>query len=419
VTAGWTYLTKRLRAIPDSSGQALILILVFLAALMGVAALVIDVGYAYYTHRSLQASADAAALAGAQELPDPDKAQAVARQYSAADGAKNKRANVPSVSTSVATKCLTSVPGCEPVNAVVVNETAEVETKFARVLGIDTFTVRARATACSPCGVKPLDIMLVLDRTLSMCMDHWGNQQSNCPDLEFARDGVKTFLSFLDPSTQWVGFGVLPPALGLSTSQKCAAPPLSPSNYNSTSAKYTIVPISNDYSAGGVLKPSSNLVSTINCVKGGGYTAYANAIESAQAELDARGRADVQDVIIFFSDGAANTGPSYYPASSPYRKQPCRQGVTSAGYSKARGTLVYSIGYDLDAQNGGANRCEVGFGGPLEQPPITAYQALQQIATGPETFYNQPTPGQLKTIFTQIASDISRGSAGLVDDDTP
>jgi hypothetical protein len=80
---------------------------------------------------------------------------------------------------------------------------------------------------------------------------------------------------------------------------------------------------------------------------------------------------------------------------------------------------VYSIGYDLDAQNGGANRCEVGFGGPLEQPPITAFQALQQIATGPETFYNQPSPGQLKTIFTAIASDISRGSAGLVDDDTP
>jgi Flp pilus assembly protein TadG len=419
VTAGRKYLQQTVRATGDSSGQALIMILVFLAALMGIAALVIDVGYAYYTHRSLQASADAAALAGAQELPDPGKAQTVAQQYSATAGSKNERANVPDVSTSVTTKCLTSVPGCDPVNAVVVKETAEVETKFARVLGIDTVTVSARSTACSPCGVKPLDVMLVLDRTLSMCMDHWGNQQAGCPDLEFARDGIKTFLSFLDPSTQHVGFGVLPPALGLSTSQKCAAPPLSPSNYNNANAKYTIVPLSSDYSTGGVLKPSSNLVSTINCVKGGGYTAYANAIESAQAELDAHGRDEVQDVIIFFSDGAANTGPSYYPANSPYRRQPCRQGVTSAGFSKANGTLVYSIGYDLDAQNGGANRCEVGFGGPLEQPPITAFQALQQIATGPETFYNQPSPGQLKTIFTAIASDISRGSAGLVDDDTP
>jgi putative Flp pilus-assembly TadE/G-like protein len=420
VTPSAQNLRGRLRARGDgSSGQALVLIIVFLAALMGIAALVIDVGYAYYTHRSLQASADAAALAGAQELPDPGRAQTVARQYSASTGAKNARGNVPSVSTSVSTKCLASVPGCEPVNAVVVSETAEVQTKFARVLGIDSFTVRARSTACSPCGVRPLDLMLVLDRTLSMCMDHWGNQDPSCTDLNHAREGLKTFLSYMDPSSQWVGLGVLPPALGLSTAQKCAAPPLTPQNYNSTSAKYTIVPLANDYSTGGVLRTSSNLVSTINCVKGGGYTAYANAIEAAQAELDAHGRSDVQDVIIFFSDGAANTGPSYYPASSPYRKQPCRQGVTSAGYSKSRGTIVYSIGYDLDAQNGGANRCEVGFGGPLESPAITAYQALQQIASGPDSFYNQPTPGQLKTIFTQIAADISRGSAGLVDEGTP
>jgi Flp pilus assembly protein TadG len=419
VTPSAKHFESRLRATADSSGQALVMIIVFLAALMGIAALVIDVGYAYYTHRSLQASADAAALAGAQELPDPARAQTVARQFSAAEGQKNERDNIPDVTTSVQTKCLTSVPGCDPVNAVVVNETAEVDTKFARVLGIDSFTVSARSTACSPCGVKPLDVMLVLDRTLSMCMDSAGNQQSGCPDLTFARDGVKTFLSFMDPSTQWVGFGVLPPALGLTTSQRCAAPPLSPSNYNSTNAKYTIVPLSKDYSINGVLKTSSNLVSTINCVQAGGYTAYANAIEAAQAELDAHGRPDIQDVIVFFSDGAANTGPTYYPSNSPYRRQPCRQGVTSAGYSKARGTLVYSIGYDLNAQNGGANRCEVGFGGPLEQPPITAFQALQQIATGADTFYNQPNAGQLKTIFTQIASDISRGAAGLVDDDTP
>jgi hypothetical protein len=419
VTASAKHLTARLRATPDASGQALVLIVVFLAALMGAAALVIDIGYAYYTHRSLQASADAAALAGAQELPDPSKAQTVARQYSAAAGSKNERDNIPAVSTSVSTKCLSSVPGCDPVNAIVVSETTEVETKFARVLGIDTFTVTAKATACSPCGVKPLDVMLVLDRTLSMCMDHWGNSQPSCPDLTNAREGMKTFLSYLDPTTQWVGLGVLPPALGLSTSQKCAAPPLTPQNYNNPSAKYTIVPLSSDYSTGGVLRPSSNLVSTINCVQAGGYTAYANAIEAAQAELDAHGRPDVQDVIVFFSDGAANTGPTYYPSSSPYRRQPCRQGVTSAGYSKSKGTLVYSIGYDLNAQNGGANRCEVGFGGPAEQPPITAYEALQQIASGPDAFYNQPNPGQLKTIFTQVAADISRGSSGLVDDDTP
>jgi uncharacterized membrane protein len=47
-----------------------VLVVVMLVVLLGFAALVIDVGYAYYAHRQLQASADAAALAGAQELPN-------------------------------------------------------------------------------------------------------------------------------------------------------------------------------------------------------------------------------------------------------------------------------------------------------------------------------------------------------------
>jgi hypothetical protein len=85
------------------------------------------------------------------------------------------------------------------------------------------------------------------------------------------------------------------------------------------------LPLSNDYASNGVLRTSSNLVSTLNCLSGGGYTAYANTLEAAQTELNSNGRPDVQDVIIFFSDGAANTGPSSYPANSPYRKEPCHQ----------------------------------------------------------------------------------------------
>ena len=55
----------------EERGQVIVLVVVMLVVLLGFAALVIDVGYAYYAHRQLQASADAAALAGAQELPDP------------------------------------------------------------------------------------------------------------------------------------------------------------------------------------------------------------------------------------------------------------------------------------------------------------------------------------------------------------
>ena len=397
-------------------GQVLVLALIFIVVvLLGMAALVIDVGYAYYAHRSLQSSADAAALAGAQELPDAARAQSVATSYGGQNGGKNAHSNIPGVASTVTTRCLTSVPGCDPVNAVVVTErAARVPTIFAKLLGIDHFDVKAKATACSPCGIKPTDIMLVLDRTGSMCQDHNGNYDPNCTDLNNAKAGMRTFLSYMDSSQQHVGLAVLPPAN--TVANRCAVP--SASYYNLRTAAYTIVPLSNDFTRNGALNTNSNLVQTINCVQANDRTAYANALEAAQAELDAHGRPDAPDIIVFLSDGAANIGPTYYPASSPYRMQPCHQGVWSSNTIKNRGTLIYSIGYDLNAVNGGANVCTA-YNGNLERPSITAYSAISQIASRPDTFYNQPNPGQLRTIFSQIAADIGHGSSALIDNDTP
>ena len=394
-------------------GQALVIVVLFLVVLLGMAAMVIDVGYAYYAHRSLQAQADAAALAGAQELPDSARAEALAYEYSGQPGGRNARDNVRDVTVEVKTRCLTMIPGCDPVNAVSVTERAQLDTLFAGVLGIDKFNLSVKSTACSPCGVKPLDMMLVLDRTGSMCEDHWGRPDLNCTDLKNAIDGMETFLSFFESSSQWVGLAALPPAS--SRSRRCNTP--QSGSYDSRSSPYVLVPLSKDYGDPRQgLNPSSDLVRTIDCQKGGGRTAYADALEHAQAELDRNGRPAVKDMIVFLSDGAANIGPSYYANSSPYRKQPCRQGVTSAANIKARGTIIYSIGYDLDALNGGANEC-LAYDGKDEKPAITAYQALQQIASGPNTFFDKPSPGQLRTIFTEIARDIHKGTSALIDND--
>ncbi len=152
-------------------------------------------------------------------------------------------------------------------------------------------------------------------------------------------------------------------------------------------------------------------------MKAGGDTAYATAIEKAQAQLSTNGRANVEHVIIFFSDGAANIGPTYYPASSPYRMTPCHQGVTSAGVVKATGTIIYSIGYDLNAT--GANVCRYnGFTGPLEKPSITATAALQSIASSTSDFYVEPSDGDLGNVYLAIAADFSQGSSALVDNNT-
>ena len=66
-----------------------------------------------------------------------------------------------------------------------------------------------------------------------------------------------------------------------------------------------------------------------------------------------------------------------------------------------------------------------GAPGADESPAITAYQALHDIATSMgaaaapspgRCFYNKPNPGQLKTIFTEIAADLQRGTSALIDE---
>ena len=240
--------------------------------------------------------------------------------------------------------------------------------------------------------------MLVLDRTGSMCQDHNGNTQSACTDLTNARNGMKTFLRLLNPDADWVGLAVLPPAT--STSNKCTTPQTA--NYDSTSAAYTIVPLSHDYSTNGVLNTGSNLVSTINCQKANGETSYATAIEKAQAELDAHGRANVSKVIVFFSDGAANSGPGYHSTSSPYRKKPCHQGVSSAGTVKGRGH-----DHLLDRLRPGRRQRRreqvplalvIGPAGAARRSPRTRRSSRSpRLRTA---FYNQPTAGQLNTLFS-------------------
>jgi len=55
--------------IRNDNGQATVITVVFLVVLLGMAALVLDIGSWYRADRSTQSTADAAALAGAQKLP--------------------------------------------------------------------------------------------------------------------------------------------------------------------------------------------------------------------------------------------------------------------------------------------------------------------------------------------------------------
>jgi von Willebrand factor type A domain len=192
--------------------------------------------------------------------------------------------------------------------------------------------------------------MAGLDRTGSMCQDSSGANDPTCFDLNNAKPGIRTFLSFMDKSVDAVGLAVLPPAA--TAAATCSTP--SGASYNSSGAPYLMVPLSQDYKLkDGSLNSSSSLLSTLNCIKGGGTTSYASAIDVAQAALVAHGRAGVQKAIIFLSDGAANTGPSFLSKTPQARAQPCHAGITAASSARRAGTVVYSIGYALADDTGG------------------------------------------------------------------
>ena len=403
----------------NEAGQTLPMILMFMVCILLFAGLVIDLGQAYRTRIQLQASADAASLAGAARFPDSAVANSTAYQYSAKTGSKNSIPGVPNVAVNVQTVCSKTLPTCLGANTVVVDETASVPTTFLQLIGIKSIPVKVHATACSPCNAVPLDVMFVFDRTGSMCQDSNGNNDPGCSDMANARSGMMAFLGEMDSSIDRVGLAVFPPAASMGT--KCNTP--SSSNnyaYNSQSAPYVIVPLNNTYKAPGptgAINPASTLVSTINCVKGGGGTAYATAIDKARTELETNGRSNAWKVIILLTDGAANTAPSYYSTNSPYKTQPCHQGINSAQIAKNEKFLVYAIGYDLNATAAGANICENANTGNPESPSITTQSTLQQLAD-PGSFYDHPSATDLAGVFTRISADIAAGTSRLFDDGT-
>jgi Putative Flp pilus-assembly TadE/G-like len=432
-------------------GQILAIVVLALVALLGIAAFAIDVGYAYYAKRQLQSATDAAALAGAQDLPTAATAITTATSYAAA----NTPGNLSGLSFTYQTKCTaTSVlaTGCNAAvnpNALVVSGTASTDTWFAKIFGIDHFNISAHANACSPCSASPVDIVVAIDRTGSMCSPKGAG--GTCTDLDNAKDGVRTMVGMFNPPSAQIGMVAFPPVETTATGP-CAAPYNSLGGngydgYDTATRGYVTDTINSSYKlAGGGLDPASGLYlhtvqgPSTSCIQSGGNTSYSEALRQAEAELQANGRPTVPDYIVFLTDGEANIGSVYgpsttYPPGNADDQQPCQTAINVANTYKAAGTTIYSIGYAL----GNNVRCTAGgfhtkdasgnwvacapptancyhyASNTQESPPLNSFNTLQQIAS-PGNFYNQPNPGDLSAIFAAIATDIGQGTSRLVDD---
>lgn len=122
---------NRLRS---EGGQAAVLTVIFLAALLGAVAMVLDVGSWFRAQRATQSAADAAALAAAQALPESTGfSSALASQYLGTNGGGAGEFSFSSrqlANDTITVKVTRQAPGV-----------------FAKLFGIDSVEVHAKASA--------------------------------------------------------------------------------------------------------------------------------------------------------------------------------------------------------------------------------------------------------------------------------
>lgn len=116
-------------------GNAVVLMAFAMSVLLGFAALAVDTGVLYLDHTRLARAADAAALAGAGELPDVGKAAALAAGYAEKNG----------IDTSDPAKFKVSFS--EDAKKITVEIKKDVGLFFAGSLGFNNSMVNGRATA--------------------------------------------------------------------------------------------------------------------------------------------------------------------------------------------------------------------------------------------------------------------------------
>ena len=136
-------------------GQAMVFMVLFLVALVGMSTLVLDVGSWFRDKRQLQATADASALAGAQALPgSPGTASSLALQYADANGG------------GVAAADIAITSGLSAGDTITVQAKNTTPGFFSKVFGLDFVNVGASAAArvAIPSEAEYVAPMVVSDR---------------------------------------------------------------------------------------------------------------------------------------------------------------------------------------------------------------------------------------------------------------
>ena len=192
-------------------GQIVILYCICFTALLGFTGLVVDSGRTYIAYRQLQTSTDAAALAGAQQLPNTTTAVSTATTFSGTGTNSNAYATLPGVSFVTGyplVRCLSSLQAigqaCIPNattggNALQVRQKVTLPLYIGAMFGVPSITLQSSATA-SMRGASsiPYNVAIILDTTASM----GSNTDSSCGGItriKCALQGVQTLMENMSP----------------------------------------------------------------------------------------------------------------------------------------------------------------------------------------------------------------------------
>jgi hypothetical protein len=421
------------------------------ALLLTLGGICVDLGHAFVCKRELQASADAAALAGAFALSGSNatvvSVQIEASKFSSASGSNNANPAFTSVSITTTPKCLGTVSNwgvlCSSStigdNAVQVFETGTIDTWFIRLAAIfgvnsaQTMTIEAESTAAMRgASNAQYNVAILVDTTASMGDS---DTDANCGNTRIycALQGVQTLLQALSPcapsstSTNCVGFDrvslfTFPNIQANDAANDTTCPTSNPaipaystpaagtawSAPTGSSATYQVTDFLSNYSStgkpNGGLNPASALAIATGAsgkshcsgmqTPGGDGTYYAGAIYAAQSALISAQASNPgsKNAIVILTDGAANTSKmtsgKHNGNTYPSLDDQCSQGIAAAQYASAQGTTVYTVAYGAsNAANG--SQCTT-------DPALSPCSALDQMATTAGDFYSDATASQNK-----------------------
>ncbi len=376
----------------EERGQALPVIMFGLTAFLGFAGISIEVGHGYYAVQMLQASTNAAALAGASQMPNQTTASTYVTKYSSISSDENADGIMTVQPAGITTSfyCSSTVTGwgtlCQDssgnyttsgANALTVTQTAKVPTWLAGMFGVPNFNISATSTAAMQGGAYlPDNIAILVDTTASMATNDSGAQPgcSGKQQIACALLGAQTLLGVLTPCStgttctaaskpvNTVSLFVFPSVLGTTASKDYICPTSNPTiepytfmnvtpggtqNLSEPSTyAYQITNWATDYrtSVGAnSLNPASKIVIAVGdsgvggcagvSAPGGYGTYYAQAIYQAQAALIAEQvlNPGSTNVLVILSDGNATACAT--------------NGNTAAGACNSKADLVAQAGH--------------------------------------------------------------------------